>query len=221
MNETTLIRLVLFAIPIIIAITFHEAAHGFVARHFGDDTAEKAGRITLNPLKHIDPFGTVILPLLLYLFAGFTFGYAKPVPVNFRQLRNPRWDMIWVAAAGPGMNLLLAFVSAMLLRFAAGGSGQSFITAMLLVSIQLNLILAIFNLLPLPPLDGSKVVAPLLPAPIAMRYLALGRYGMLFMLIILVLLPMISQRTGIDIFGWLVIRPAIYLEHLMLNSASL
>jgi Zn-dependent protease len=220
MNTNTLIEIALFVIPIVIAITFHEAAHGFVAFHFGDDTAKKAGRITLNPLKHIDPFGTVVLPLLLYLFAGFTFGYAKPVPVNFRQLRHPRWDMIWVAAAGPGMNLFLAFISAVLLRFVPGGAAGAFLRAMLLISLQLNLILAVFNLIPLPPLDGSKVVAPLLPLPIAARYLALGRYGMLFLLIILVVLPALSQNTGVDIFGWLVVRPVDYLEDLMLGAVG-
>lgn len=220
MDLNVLTEIALFAIPVVIAITFHEAAHGYTALYFGDDTAKKEGRLSLNPLRHIDPFGTVILPLMLYLFGGFLFGYAKPVPVNFRQLRNPRWDMIWVAAAGPGMNILLAVVSAVLLRFVTGGAPDELLSNMLLVSIQLNIVLAVFNLLPLPPLDGSKVVAPFLPWPIAERYLSLGRFGMLFLLIILVLLPTISDRTGIDVFGWLVERPAHYIEDLLLTSVS-
>jgi Zn-dependent protease len=219
MNGNTVIEIALFAIPVIVAITFHEAAHGYVALYCGDDTAKKAGRLSLNPLRHIDPFGTVILPLLLYMFGGFLFGYAKPVPVNFRQLKNPRWDMIWVAAAGPGMNFLLAIVSAVLLRIVTGGSAAELAANALLVSIQLNLILAVFNLIPFPPLDGSKVLAPFLPFKLAERYLSLGRYGMLLLLLILVLLPIIETRTGmsLNVFGWLVARPAAYLQNLLLG----
>src|SRR5215470_9270162 len=153
-------EILLFIIPAIVAITFHEAAHGFTAYYFGDPTAKDAGRLTLNPIKHVDPFGTVILPVLLLLSSGgrLMFGYAKPVPVNFNHLRNPRWNMILVAFAGPGMNILLALVSAVLLRFAfnANGDQGSMITSLLNRSVELNAILAVFNLLPIPPLDGSK-----------------------------------------------------------------
>src|SRR5947209_8629412 len=132
-------EIALVAIPVIIAITLHEAAHGYVARHFGDDTAERAGRISLNPLKHVDLFGTILLPALLLLsHAGFLFGYAKPVPVNFAALRHPKRDMIWVAAAGPGMNILIALVSALLL-FAAlhlGGTGNRFLLTALWTSVE-------------------------------------------------------------------------------------
>lgn len=174
----TVIEIAVLAIPIILAVTLHEAAHGFVALFFGDNTAKLAGRLTLNPLKHVDPFGTIILPLILIVsHAGFLFGYAKPVPVNFGALRNPRWDMLWVAAAGPLMNIALALVSAGLI-YAAGNSLHAvpeMAQDALLLSLQLNVVLAIFNMLPLPPLDGSKVVAAFLPAPAMRRYLGFGR----------------------------------------------
>src|SRR5262252_2751467 len=160
-------QILLFAVPVVLGITLHEAAHGYVALHFGDTTARDAGRVTLNPLKHVDPFGTIILPILLLWSSGgsLAFGYAKPVPVKFGELRNPRWHMIWVAIAGPAMNLLLAIASVLLLRLAlslggvlaAGGAGSEFLLNLLVRSAQLNVILAIFNMLPLPPLDGSKV----------------------------------------------------------------
>jgi hypothetical protein len=140
-------NIAIVAVPIIIAITFHEAAHGYVARAFGDDTAERAGRITLNPLRHIDPFGTILLPAMLYFSTGFMFGYAKPVPVNFAGLRHPKQDMVWVAAAGPVMNLLLSAISVLIIylfelfKFFPGG----FVLQMLWASIEVNLILAIFN----------------------------------------------------------------------------
>src|SRR5579863_1086207 len=151
-----LTRIAVYAVPVIIAITLHEAAHGYVARHFGDDTAERAGRISLNPLRHVDPFGTILLPALLLLsHAGFLFGYAKPVPVNFAALRHPKRDMIWVAIAGPGMNILLAAISAVLLyaAIAVGGANDRFLVAALWTSVDINLVLAVFNLLPVPPLD--------------------------------------------------------------------
>jgi len=211
----SLFQIALLAIPIILAVTLHEAAHGFVALHFGDDTAKNAGRLTLNPIRHIDLFGTIILPFLLIIsHTGVLFGYAKPVPVNFAALKNPRWDMLWVAAAGPVTNLLLAAVSALLLYTLNAtqpdsGTGRE----LLLLSLQLNVVLAIFNMLPLPPLDGSKVLAAFLPGAVMRPYLAFGRYGMLVLLLLLIVLPLISQRTGIglDIFGVLVGRPADWL----------
>jgi len=212
MNVDLLYEIVLLVIPVMIAITFHEAAHGYVALHFGDSTAKDEGRVTLNPLKHIDPFGTVILPALLYFFGGFLFGYAKPVPVKFGQLRNPRWDMIWVAIAGPAMNILLALVSAVLLRIALtqGQTVDSMFVQVLMASIQLNAILAVFNMLPLPPLDGSKVLAPFLPLALARPYLAFERFGMVILVLLVFIAPMLAQRNGIDfdLLGPLVLDPA-------------
>ena len=214
-------EIALFVIPIIIAITFHEAAHGFVALHFGDPTARDAGRVTLNPLRHIDLVGTIIIPVLLFLTAGFLFGYAKPVPVNYSLLRNPRWNMIWVAAAGPGMNILLALVSAILVSGvgAIDGENGAMIGNALLLSIDLNLILAIFNMLPLPPLDGSKVIAAFLPAALVRPYLSFGRYGMAVLLLLLFVAPVLAARNGInfDIFNWLVIAPAAAIKQTLLS----
>ena len=212
MNLQLLNDILLLAIPVIIAITFHEAAHGYVALHFGDSTAKDEGRVTLNPLKHIDPFGTILLPAVLFFTAGFLFGYAKPVPVKFGQLRNPRWDMIWVAIAGPAMNILLAIVSAILLRIALtqGLSEESAFIQVLVSSVQLNAILAVFNMLPMPPLDGSKVVAPFLPISLARPYLALEGFGMIILLLLIFVAPMLAQRSGIDfdVIGPLVLDPA-------------
>jgi Zn-dependent protease len=212
MNLELLNNILLLAIPVIIAITFHEAAHGYVALHFGDSTARDEGRVTLNPLKHIDPFGTVLLPAVLFFTAGFLFGYAKPVPVKFGQLRNPRWDMIWVAIAGPAMNIVLAIVSAILLRIALaqGQTEDSALVQVLVSSVQLNAILAVFNMLPMPPLDGSKVVAPFLPISLAKPYLALEGFGMIILLLLVFVGPLIAQRNGIefDVIGPLVLDPA-------------
>jgi Zn-dependent protease len=206
-----LASIALYAIPVIIAITLHEAAHGFVARHFGDDTAAKAGRVTLNPLKHIDPFGTILLPAILLLSkAGFLFGYAKPVPVNFAALRHPKRDMIWVAIAGPGMNMLLALISVLLLgivlRFDAGA--PRWLASLLWSSVEINLVLAVLNLWPIPPLDGSRVAVGLLPPALALPLWRASRYGMIFILAIFFLAPL----AGIDVFGWMVGRPVAFLE---------
>jgi len=224
-NADSLAQIALFAIPVILAVTFHEAAHGFVALHFGDRTAKDAGRVTLNPIRHIDLFGTIILPLVLIVtHAGFIFGYAKPVPVNFSALRNPRLDMVWVAAAGPAMNMLLAFVSAVSLYGAGALDGDSAALAgnMLLLSIQLNIMLAIFNMLPLPPLDGSKVLAAFMPASMARRYLNFGRYGMTVLLLLLIVVPILSAQSGIgfDIFGFLVQRPTDWLTRALLVAVG-
>jgi len=212
MNLELLNNILLLAIPVIIAITFHEAAHGYVALHFGDSTAKDAGRVTLNPLKHVDPFGTILLPAMLYFTAGFLFGYAKPVPVKFGQLRNPRWDMIWVAIAGPAMNIALAIVSAIILRIVLtqGLTEESPVVQVLVSSVQLNAILAVFNMLPVPPLDGSKVVAPFLPISLARPYLALEGFGMIVLLLLIFVAPMLAQRSGIDfdVMGPLVLDPA-------------
>jgi Zn-dependent protease len=208
-------NLVMVAIPVIVAITFHEAAHGYAARHFGDDTAAKAGRITLNPLRHIDPFGTIILPaFLLATHAGFVFGYAKPVPVNFGALRNPKRDMIWVAAAGPGMNILLAAISIMLLGavIAIGSNVPQWLPALLWSSVEINLILAVLNLWPIPPLDGSKIAVGLLPPKLALPLWRLSRFGMLFLVVIFLLAPM----AGINVYGWMVGHPVAWIERAIL-----
>jgi Zn-dependent protease len=212
MSSDQITDIAIFVIPIIIAITFHEAAHGYVALYFGDDTAKKAGRLTLNPLKHIDLFGTILLPLFLFITTGSAFGWAKPVPVNFSQLKDPRWDMGFVAAAGPAMNLLLAIVSAGLLRFALSASpeAQPMLTGLLNRSLLLNVILAVFNLLPIPPLDGSKIVAPLLPQALARPYLSLERFGTTILLLVLIVVPILASRSGVafNIFETLVLEPA-------------
>jgi Zn-dependent protease len=214
-------EIALFVIPIIIAITFHEAAHGFVALWCGDDTAKRAGRLTLNPIRHIDLFGTVILPLLLFFTAGFAFGYAKPVPVNFAALKHPRLDMVRVAAAGPAMNVVLALISVLLILTlgALEGETAAFVGNLLLQSAQLNVLLAVFNMLPIPPLDGGKVLAALLPGGAMRSYLHLERYGMLLLLLLLFILPMLSARSGLNlnIFGYLVTGPADFLTRSLLR----
>ena len=224
MNGGSLGEIVLFLIPMVIAITFHEAAHGFVALWCGDDTAKQAGRLTLNPIRHIDPFGTVILPLLLLFTAGFAFGYAKPVPVNFAALKHPRLDMVRVAAAGPAMNVVLALISVLLISTLGSLEGETAALTgnLLLSSARLNVLLAVFNMLPLPPLDGSKVLAALLPGRGMRWFLHLERYGMLLLLLLLFVLPMLSERSGLNlnIFSYLVSGPADFLTRNLLRIAG-
>jgi Zn-dependent protease len=211
--------LAIIAIPIIIAITLHEAAHGWVAWKCGDDTAYRLGRVTFNPLRHIDPLGTIILPALLVFTTGFMFGYAKPVPVNFRRLRNPRRDMVLVAAAGPATNILIAIASAILLRFVPiSTSPTSIVVAtMLQYSIFFNVILAIFNMIPLPPLDGGRVAVGLLPYPLSLYLARLERYGMVILLVALIGLPWLGQQMGVDlgIMGRILRPLAEYVEGLI------
>ncbi len=188
------------AIPILFAITVHEVAHGWMARRFGDRTAEMLGRLTLNPIKHIDPVGTVAVPLLMVWLGGFLFGWAKPVPVSFRNLRNPKRDMVFVALAGPGANLLMAFGWAVLLKLfkeAAPVLGKSlvFFLEMAKIGIFFNLLLMIFNLLPIPPLDGGRVLRGLVPESIGRHLDALERYGLIIVVGLIVaglLSPVIS-----------------------------
>ena len=184
----------LAAIPILFAITLHEAAHGYVARHFGDMTAHQAGRISLNPMRHIDPFGTVILPLLTLWMGGILFGWAKPVPVNFAALRHPKKDMLWVAIAGPASNLVMAMGWALIYKMGLMFPESYFAEPMLGMAtwgIKINVVLMVLNLLPLPPLDGGRVAVSLLPHRQAFQLARVEPYGMLI-LIFLAITPVLS-----------------------------
>jgi Zn-dependent protease len=210
--EAALYTASVWVIPVLLAITLHEAAHGYVALKLGDDTALSAGRVTFNPLKHIDRFGTILLPALLLLVKSpFLFGYAKPVPVNFARLNNPRRDMIWVAAAGPATNLILATVSALLLHlivlFPPGAA--AWIGENLRNSVLINVVLAVFNMLPLPPLDGGRVAVGLLPDMLAFRLARLERWGLFIIIGAIFVLPYVGGRLGInlEIFPWLIGAP--------------
>jgi len=198
----TIYAISVWILPLVIAITFHEAAHGFVAHHFGDNTAWDQGRVSFNPLKHIDPFGTLLLPAVLLLsHAPFLFGYAKPVPVNFRALRHPRIDMVWVALAGPATNIALALIAAAafhLLPFAPDNSAQ-WIADNLKNALVINVVLAVFNMLPIPPLDGGRVAVGLLPNVLAVPLSRLEPFGMLILIGLLILLPMAGTQLGLNL----------------------
>jgi Zn-dependent protease len=192
----------ILALPILIAIPLHEAAHGLAAWHLGDDTAHRQGRVTLNPLRHIDLFGTIALPVMLLLaHVPFIFGYAKPVPVNFQRLRHPRRDMVLVAAAGPAMNILLAVISAGLIHLAymLPDFASEWAVDTLYVSILLNLILAVFNMIPIPPLDGGRVAVGLLPRALAQPLARLERFGMGILLVLIIGLPLLGEFLHIDL----------------------
>jgi Zn-dependent protease len=200
--DTTLYTASTWILPVVIAITFHEAAHGFVAHHFGDDTAWKLGRVSFNPLKHIDPVGTIVLPAILLLsHSPFLFGYAKPVPVNFRGLRNPRLDMVWVAVAGPATNILLAILAAAAFHLVnlVPASAAQWIVDNLKNALIINVVLAIFNLIPLPPLDGGRIAVGLLPNILAVPLSRLEPFGMLILIGILIVVPMIGAQFGLSL----------------------
>jgi Zn-dependent protease len=177
------------AIPVLFAITLHEAAHGYVARHFGDMTAEKAGRISLNPLHHIDPVGTILLPLLTFALGGILFGWAKPVPVNFAALRNPKKDMLWVAIAGPASNLAMALGWTFLYKVGLMFPESYFadpLLGMAKIGMEINVVLMVLNLLPLPPLDGGRVAVSLLPHRQAFQLARIEPYGMIILIFLAV-----------------------------------
>ena len=192
--DAELIRTIaVFALPLVFAITLHEAAHGYVAKHFGDMTAYAQGRVSLNPLRHIDPVGTILVPMVILSLSHFAgssilFGWAKPVPVNFGNLRNPRSDMRWVAAAGPGANLVMALLWAGILKLGLVFPGSPYAQAMMWMGaagIVVNVALGVLNLVPLPPLDGGRIAASLLPPRAAYRFSQLEPYGMMILLVLL------------------------------------
>jgi Zn-dependent protease len=194
MELVSLEGIALAAIPIVLAITVHEASHGYVARMFGDSTAWMLGRVTLNPLKHIDPVGTVLVPLATYWLGGFLFGWARPVPVNFGNLRHPKRDMLWVAAAGPGSNFVMAVLWALLLGVSAGGGpfASAGLQHMSQVGVVINVSLMVLNLLPILPLDGGRIALSLLPRSLAVPYSNTERFGF-----ILVILLLVSGALGV------------------------
>ncbi len=198
----------LAAIPVLFAITLHEAAHGYVARYFGDMTAYQQGRISLNPIRHIDMVGTILLPLLTLKFGGILFGWAKPVPVNFGALRRPKQDMLWVALAGPAANLFMALCWGLLAKLAWAFPGNYFAEPMLemaRIGININIVLMVLNLLPLPPLDGGRIAVSLLPHRLAYQLARIEPYGM-FILIFMALTSLL---------GWILMPPVIGLTRLI------
>lgn len=201
-SNVSLYSISVWVLPLIIAITFHEAAHAFAARRLGDNTAYDLGRVSFNPFKHIDPFGTVLLPgILLLSNAPFLFGYAKPVPVNFRNLRNPRLGMVWVALAGPATNIALALLAALAFHALplAPAETTKWLADNLKNALIVNVLLAVFNMLPIPPLDGGRVAVGLLPNVLAYPLSRLEPYGMLILIGVLIVLPLAGSQFGLNL----------------------
>lgn len=227
-DELTIVQqLAVLAIPVLVAITFHEAAHGFAARYFGDDTAERAGRLTLNPLNHVELVGTVLLPIVLFFATKGTamFGWAKPVPVRFDRLQPRRLGQILVSFAGPGTNLLLALLSALLLVWIPPMSGPTFqwLDTTLAMSVRLNVVLAIVNLLPVPPLDGGRILVALLPERVQRTLDGYERHGLILVALLLLVLPILGPQIGFDvnIFSWLVDGPSRYVQGVIESLAGI
>jgi Zn-dependent protease len=218
--EGLIFNLATWVIPLVFAIVLHEISHGWVANAFGDPTAKELGRLSPNPIRHVDPFGTVILPLLLAVSGAPVFGWAKPVPVVAHRMRRPRLHMMLVALAGPGMNLALALIAAFALAFVIGTADQPpgfatrFVAANLSNFVLINVFLAIFNLLPVPPFDGGHVVEGLLPRPLAKKWRRMGRYALFILIFLLLILPAISPQ--LDVVEWLVVPPV----HLVLDGIA-
>ncbi|MEZ5757227.1 MAG: site-2 protease family protein [Emcibacteraceae bacterium] len=212
----TILNLTVMVIPLLLAITLHEAAHGWVAWKLGDNTAKMMGRVSFNPLVHIDPFGTIILPaLLIFSGTGFLFGYAKPVPVNFRALNNPRRDMVLVALAGPGANIFLLLVAALAMNFTGfiPGVANEWVALNLSYMIFINAILAVFNMLPLPPLDGGRVAVGILPDFLSRPLSRLEPYGMLILILLIFIIPVGAGYLGFNfnLFQQLIGPPVEYI----------
>jgi Zn-dependent protease len=225
MNETVL-QIAALIIPLVIAIVFHEVAHGWTARALGDNTAAQLGRLTLNPIKHVDPFGTIILPGMLMLAGWPVFGYAKPVPVMKNRLRNPRRDMMIVAAAGPGSNLVMATIGAValgLFSLAYPGGELSLLVRFLIMNlymfISINVFLALFNLLPIPPFDGGHIIEGLLPPALARKYGGLHEKALLVMILLLVIIPL--AIPSLNVVNWLIRPPVMWLTGQYMNLAGL
>lgn len=215
-----------WVLPVLLAITLHEAAHGWVAWKLGDGTAKAMGRVTFNPLKHIDPFGTVILPAMLLLSgANFLFGWAKPVPVNIHRLRDVKRGMVLVAAAGPISNLSMAYIAALMVHFVQyfPPTFGYWMAENLSNALTINILLAVFNMVPLPPLDGGRVAVGLLPRSLGMRLARLEKFGLFILIGILFILPMIGNQIGVNlaVFSWLIGAPVNFLANIIAHAAGL